>query len=62
MCVTGQLQHTRHLVLHKVDPEPQLDSQEGKVHVFFFYFMYLLLIEYAFKISPVDLFVLSYVF
>ena len=35
MCVTGQLQHTRHLVLHKVDPEPQLDSQEGKVNVFF---------------------------
>ena len=39
MCVTGQLQHTRHLVLHKVDPEPQLDSQDGKVDVFILFYV-----------------------
>ena len=38
-----------------------LDSQEGKV-MFFFYFMYLLLMKFAFKISPVVLFGLTYVY
>ena len=41
--------------------ESQLDSQGGKV-MFFFYFMYLLLMKFAFKISPVVLFGLTYVY
>lgn len=41
--------------------ESQLDSQGGKV-MFFFYFMYLLLMKFAFKISPVVLFGLTDVY
>ena len=41
------------------EPEPQLDSQEGKVMFFFILCTFNLLIEFAFKISPV---VLTYVY
>lgn len=46
----------------RIVPEPQLDSQEGKVIVFFYFNMYFLSNEFEYKISPVVLYGLTYVY